>query len=257
MASTSFAGTLGDVHSGLRGEIGGRARLAPRDQVTTTSTIAPSTTTTIPACHRNLASETAVPANASQLVTVETSRRGVSFGTLTAWQRVGTCWSVARGPFFAVLAYRGVNPHKHEGDNTTPAGSFGLETTMFGTAPNPGVRYRYHRLVCGDWWVAESRSRDYNLFEHVPCGVNPPFNTGSSEALWTATRTYQSFAVLTYNTARTPGRGSAIFLHASNGAPTTGCVSTKLAHLDAILRWLDPADHPRIVIGLPGTITTY
>src|SRR5437763_15204075 len=28
----------------------------------------------------------------------------------------------------------------------------------------------YHRIVCGDWWVEDSRSPWYNRFHHVPCG---------------------------------------------------------------------------------------
>jgi L,D-peptidoglycan transpeptidase YkuD (ErfK/YbiS/YcfS/YnhG family) len=35
---------------------------------------------------------------------------------------------------------------------------------MYGVAPNPGVRYRYHRIVCGDWWVEDARSPHYNRF---------------------------------------------------------------------------------------------
>ena len=40
-----------------------------------------------------------------------------------------------------------------------------------------------------------------------------------------------------------------MFLHADTGSPTNGCVSLPRARLDTVLRWLDPAQHPRIVIG--------
>ena len=46
------------------------------------------------------------------------------------------------------------------------------------------------------------------------------------------------------------GRGSAIFLHDDTGRPTNGCVSLPPAELDLVLRWLDPAQGPQIVIGV-------
>ena len=55
------------------------------------------------------------------------------------------------------------------------------------------------------------------------------------------TPVYDYGAVIAYNTARTPGLGSAIFLHVSTGAPTAGCVSLPVERLLEVLRWLDPA----------------
>ena len=56
--------------------------------------------------------------------------------------------------------------------------------------------------------------------------------------------------MIAYNTARTPGLGSAIFLHVSTGGPTAGCVSLPAGQLVEVLRWLDPARRPRIVVGV-------
>jgi L,D-peptidoglycan transpeptidase YkuD (ErfK/YbiS/YcfS/YnhG family) len=51
-----------------------------------------------------------------------------------------------------------------------------------------------------------------------------------------------------------PGAGSAIFLHVSTGGATAGCVSLPSASLLAVLRWLDPAQQPRIVMGTEGDV---
>jgi L,D-peptidoglycan transpeptidase YkuD (ErfK/YbiS/YcfS/YnhG family) len=59
---------------------------------------------------------------------------------------------------------------------------------------------------------------------------------------------YDYAAVIAYNTARVPGRGSAIFLHVGTGGPTAGCVSLPEAELIKVLRWLRPADDPAITI---------
>jgi L,D-peptidoglycan transpeptidase YkuD (ErfK/YbiS/YcfS/YnhG family) len=42
---------------------------------------------------------------------------------------------------------------------------------------------------------------------------------------------YDYGAVIAYNTARTPGRGSAIFLHINIGTPTAGCVTLPVGEL--------------------------
>ena len=55
-------------------------------------------------------------------------------------------------------------------------------------------------------------------------------------------------AVIGYNTARTPGRGSAIFLHVGTGGATAGCVSLPRSELLKVLRWLRPGEQPQISI---------
>ena len=61
---------------------------------------------------------------------------------------------------------------------------------------------------------------------------------------------YNYAVVIDYNRAPVvQGAGSAFFLHVTVGAPTPGCVSIDEADLVALLRWLTPAGHPRILIG--------
>ncbi len=170
------------------------------------------------------------------------------------WQRRGGCWSASGGPWRAYLGFAGLSADHHEGDGTTPEGAFTIGAVMYGVAPDPGVRYRYHRLVCGDWWDEDPSSADYNRFEHVPCGAQPPFG-GSSEALWRSTVAYAHFALIDYNVdPAIPGRGSAIFIHADLGHATNGCVSLPLAQLVTLLRWLRPGLDPLVVIGTTATI---
>jgi L,D-peptidoglycan transpeptidase YkuD (ErfK/YbiS/YcfS/YnhG family) len=44
------------------------------------------------------------------------------------------------------------------------------------------------------------------------------------------------------------GRGSAIFLHVNGKGSTAGCVSVSQPNMISLLRWLDPRQHPRIVM---------
>jgi len=160
-------------------------------------------------------------------------------------------------PAPARLGANGFSDHHVEGDPTTPTGSYGIGPTMYGNAPNPGVEYAYHALVCGDWWDEDPASPAYNNFQHVPCGQTPPFG-GDSEALWEETTAYPSFAVIEYNSSPVvPGAGSAIFIHADTGGPTAGCVSLPLPDLDTLLRWLQPAASPLVVMGPDSEIDRF
>jgi L,D-peptidoglycan transpeptidase YkuD (ErfK/YbiS/YcfS/YnhG family) len=206
------------------------------------------------ACPATLANQLASTGSATQLVTVASVRRSSVTGMLRAWEKRDECWYPVAGPWPAWLGQRGISERKREGDRTTPSGAFGFQPVMYGLGPNPGVRYRYHRVVCGDWWVEDSRSPYYNRFRHVRCGSRPPFRI-TSEDMSRSPTAYRHLAVIDYNTNPViPGRGSGIFLHVSHNNPTLGCVSLPLPRLLTILRWLRPAKEPMIVIGTRATI---
>jgi L,D-peptidoglycan transpeptidase YkuD (ErfK/YbiS/YcfS/YnhG family) len=176
---------------------------------------------------------------------------------LELWRRENGCWVAAGGPWSAYLGFAGISDHHHEGDGTTPAGAFAIGPVVYGVSPDPGVRYRYHRLVCGDWWDEDSSSATYNSFQHVPCGERPPFG-GSSEALWESARAYAHFVFVEYNASpAVPGLGSAIFIHDDLGRPTNGCVTLPPSELLTLLRWLRPSLHPLVVIGTGAEIARF
>lgn len=194
------------------------------------------------------------PASAQQLITVEASRLKTTAASVRLWRREGRCWTPVAGPWSARIGWNGLSGNRREGDGTTPTGVFTIGRMMYGNAPNPGVRYRYRRLVCGDWWNEDPRSPTYNTFQHVRCGTRPPFRT-TTPGLWQEKRAYAHFAVIEFNTRPVvPGRGSGIFLHAKTGSSTNGCVSLRLSRLTRVLRWLDPAKRPRIAIGTSASL---
>jgi len=187
--------------------------------------------------------------SATQLITVVASSRASTQGRLRLWVKRGGCWHTSAGPWWAWLGGNGTSPAKREGDRRTPSGIFGFLPTMYGLSASPGVRYRYHRIVCGDWWVEDPASPYYNRFRHVRCGSTPPFRT-TSEDMSRSPTAYRHLAVIAYNTSPVvPGRGSGIFLHVSTRRPTLGCVSLPRPQLVATLRWLRPAAAPLIAIG--------
>ncbi len=167
---------------------------------------------------------------------------GATTATLTAWQRgPAGAWEAVHGPWPAQVGYAGFAPpgDKREGDGRTPTGTFGFDFS-FGIEPDPGVALPYRRLTGPSIvWDDVPASPTYNLW--VDGGVGEPMHVSP---------VYDYGAVIAYNAERTPGLGSAIFLHVSTGRPTAGCVSLPVDRLLAVLRWLDPARAPVIVMGV-------
>jgi L,D-peptidoglycan transpeptidase YkuD (ErfK/YbiS/YcfS/YnhG family) len=195
---------------------------------------------------------TPLPADSTQLITVEAARRKATFASLRTWRRLEGCWLPVAGPYSARVGRKGLRLNRREGDGTTPIGMFSIGRRMFGNAPNPGVKFLYTRLRCGDWWVEDPASPAYNTFQRIGCGRRPPFKVTTPD-MSKDTRAYAYLAVVEFNMNPVfPGRGSGIFLHVQTGSPTNGCVSLPRGQLLRVLRWLTPAASPRIVVGTKG-----
>jgi L,D-peptidoglycan transpeptidase YkuD (ErfK/YbiS/YcfS/YnhG family) len=180
---------------------------------------------------------------------VTAPRYGATTATLTAYERTGEGWRRAFGPWTSNVGTKGIAPpgEKREGDGRTPSGVYGFDF-FFGVAADPGVKFPYRRITSRSIvWDDDPASPLYNTWvdlDRQQAGADP-------EPMYT-TPAYDHGAVIAYNAARTPGLGSAIFLHVSTGGPTAGCVSLPAPQLIEVLRWLDPTHDPRIVIGAAG-----
>jgi L,D-peptidoglycan transpeptidase YkuD (ErfK/YbiS/YcfS/YnhG family) len=193
---------------------------------------------------------TPVPADplaGHQLITVTTPGYGDTYATFTGYQRTGRRWQRVLGPWTARIGRNGfAQPgQKREGDGRTPSGTFGFGF-FFGVLRNPGVRFRYRQSGPYDYWDDDPASPRYNEWvdaQHASPGLNPePMDVSA----------YDYGAVIGYNTARTPGLGSAIFLHQNIGIATAGCITLPTGELLTVLRWLDPARSPQIRMGVAG-----
>jgi L,D-peptidoglycan transpeptidase YkuD (ErfK/YbiS/YcfS/YnhG family) len=180
-------------------------------------------------------------AHCPQVVHVSAASARTTYAVVT----LTSCGKTVAGPWRARVGRSGLSADHREGDGTTPLGTFRIGPIVYGLDPDPGLRFRYHRLTCGDWWDEDPSSPTYNEFRHLACGTKPPFG-GASEPLWRATVAYRLFAVLEFNVARVPGRGSAMFLHVDTGHATNGCVSLPQPQLVRVLRWLRPGTTIRI-----------
>ena len=190
--------------------------------------------------------------NAGQVIAVSASGYGATTATFTAYQRTTTGWQQVFGPWTAHIGRNGFAPagQKREGDGRTPSGSYGF-SFLFGVDANPGVQFPF-RAIPGSWivWDDDPASANYNEWIDTrtqSAGANPePMHVSA----------YAYGAVIDYNASRTPGLGSAIFMHVSSGSSTAGCVSLPTSELVSVLRWLQPSRAPRIIMGTAAAITS-
>jgi L,D-peptidoglycan transpeptidase YkuD (ErfK/YbiS/YcfS/YnhG family) len=189
--------------------------------------------------------------DATQVVSVIASGYGTTYATVTAYQKSSTGWHVVFGPWSARIGRNGFAPpgQKREGDGRTPTGSYGF-SFFFGVDAAPsGLHYQWRHAATYDVWDDDSSSARYNEWVDTRYA-----NAGASPEPMDQTPAYDAAAVIAYNTARTPGLGSAIFFHVSHGSPTAGCVSVPYADVVAMLRWLDPRRSPRIIMGTRSAV---
>ena len=190
-------------------------------------------------------------ADARQIVTVTNRSWTSAYATLQAFEkRSDGTWRSVFGPWTARVGRNGFGSPKREGDGQTPVGSYHL-TGMFGVNASPGTRFGWLRVDRSDVWVDDSYSGYYNLHRRLPANGR----WRSAESMYQP-GAYSYAGVIAYNPLRRPGLGSAIFLHVTTNSATAGCVSLPASQLVPILRWLDPAKAPRIVMG-PESYITY
>ena len=186
---------------------------------------------------------------ATQVITVVASSTTAATAALQPWQRRGNGW-VRMGPeVTAHVAEDGLTAAPHEFEPATPLGSYSL-TQAFGKLADPGTKLPYFQATSADWWISQPGPL-YNT--HQFCTVGCAFTQADPNARLTAQiRAYNYAVVIDYN--RFPvvqDAGSAYFLHVTTaGKPTKGCISMPQPALISILQWLDPKDHPRILIGI-------
>lgn len=152
-------------------------------------------------------------------LTLHTKRNGIWTETLSCSARVGK---------------NGITSNKREGDGKTPTGiySFGQ---AFGVAGNPGTSRGWLQVNNNHYWVDDVNSPYYNkLVDASQTGIQ----WSSAEHLIGYPTAYKYAIAVNYNTACTPGAGSAIFLHCSTGGSTAGCISVSQSNMIRILQSL-------------------
>jgi L,D-peptidoglycan transpeptidase YkuD (ErfK/YbiS/YcfS/YnhG family) len=214
--------------------------------------------------------------NAGQLVVVTGVSLTSTYATLRTYQKnTDGTWSARFAAMPARIGYHGwvTGSKRVQGTGTTPAGTYTL-TEGFGLQANPGAKLPYRHADGNDYWVGDNRDAEtYNMVQ-PSASAKRTWRTSEAERLSAYPTQYAYAVVIDYNrpdprylrwrpdlgehvTSRPANvkLGSAIFLHVSGAGSTAGCVSIARASLVSVLTWLDPAQHPRIVMAPLDQIT--
>ncbi|GAA2965485.1 MULTISPECIES: hypothetical protein [Streptomyces] len=145
-----------------------------------------------------------------------------------------TGWRPTAGPWAAHNGMKGWTEHHLADDLRSPVGVFGL-TDAGGRLPDPGALLPYDEeprfAVSGEGFLGEPLD---GSFDYV-VAIN--YNRVSGVSPLDRTRPLGA------------ERGGGIWLHVDHGGPTQGCVSLPEDRMRELLRTLDPARHPVIVMG--------
>ena len=194
------------------------------------ATVAPARTTTPPR-PAPLPPSGDVPSGVTSRQVILVDAHG-SGATIRACKRSGSRYRLALGPYSGHVGINGVSSAKREGDLHTPTGVFPMRNG-FRVNGNPGLGAgSWLRVDARDVWVDDPRSSLYNTHQRSPADGR----WLSAERLLLSPA-YNYAQVIGYNQGRTPGRGSAIFMHVDQGRGTAGCVSLPTSALLSVMRW--------------------
>ncbi|MES9523495.1 L,D-transpeptidase family protein [Streptomyces capoamus] len=172
-----------------------------------------------------------IPAGSRQVVAVYGERRDSAVSRVVLYTRQGAHWRTV-GAWPAHNGRRGWTAHHHEGDQRSPSGVFTL-TDAGGVLADPGTRLPYDQARAyappAEWDEAHQHDFDYVIaIDYNRVKGTPPRD---------ATRPWGT------------DRGGGIWLHMDHGSGTSACVSVSRKAMEVLLRTLDPAGRPVVVMG--------
>ncbi|MFC8450290.1 L,D-transpeptidase family protein [Kitasatospora sp. NPDC057223] len=180
-----------------------------------------------------------IPATTNQVVLASGKGRDANETTVTVWSRTPDGRWLAGEAWAGHNAYKGWTTDHNEGDLRSPIGVFTL-TDAGGRDADPGSRLPYDKdpnfVVSGKGFAGEplAGSFDYVVainYNRVP--GNSPLDGRRPDG---------------------GSKGGGIWIHVDHGGPTHGCVSVPEDKMAALIRLLDPAANPVIVMGDAATL---
>lgn len=188
-----------------------------------------SDTRRIPKVGERLAAQ--IPRTSRQVVAVYGEDEDSEDATVVLYTKRGDLWHRDRS-WSAHNGRRGWTTHHREGDKRSPIGVFTLSDAG-GVLPAPGSRLPYHHsaaFAAPHYWPKSH----WHDFDYV---IAIDYNRLKGTSPLEPTRPQGA------------RKGGSIWLHLDHGSGTSGCVSLPKAGMAHLLRTLDPAYHPVVVMG--------
>ncbi|MEU4092257.1 L,D-transpeptidase family protein [Streptomyces sp. NPDC026673] len=172
-----------------------------------------------------------IPAGSRQVVAVYGDGVRSADATIVLYTRNGDLWKRERS-WSGHNGKRGWTTDHQEGDRKSPVGVFTLSDAG-GVLADPGSGLPYHRspaFAAPRSW-AKSHWHDFDLVIAID------YNRVKGTSPLDPTR------------PQGQSKGGGIWLHMDHGSGTSACVSQSKADMEYLLRTLDPALHPVVVMG--------
>lgn len=172
-----------------------------------------------------------IPAESRQVVAVYGKGRDDADATVVLYTKSGSTWKKTRS-WEGHNGKKGWTTDHREGDKRSPVGVFTLSDAG-GVRADPGSKLPYSRSAAFQaphYW-AESHWHD---FDYV---IAIDYNRVKGTSPIDPTR------------PEGQSKGGSIWLHMDHGSGTSACVSLSKSGMEYLLRTLDPAQHPVIVMG--------
>ena len=145
----------------------------------------------------------------------------------------------------AYIGENGMTEDKKEGDKKTPIGTF-----YFGIAfgydkdINIDESIKFVKINENLYWVDDINSKNYNKLVDIS---NTKKDFLTAEHLIDYKKEYEYGIEIKTNPDNIQGKGSAIFLHCSNGKMTKGCLAIDKKYLKEILSIIDKSAVIKII----------
>ena len=129
----------------------------------------------------------------------------------------------------------GINSNKKEGDYSTPKGLFSLRKLYFRKDRVGIPECKINKMIIKRdmGWCDDPKDKKYN--EEIK--IN---SKNLNENLHRKDHKYDYIILMSHNEKKTPGKGSAIFIHLTdNYEPTAGCIALKKKDFEILLKLID------------------
>jgi L,D-peptidoglycan transpeptidase YkuD (ErfK/YbiS/YcfS/YnhG family) len=173
-----------------------------------------------------------IPESSRQVIAVYGKGPNSAKSTAVLWIRHGDTWSRTRS-WAAHNGKRGWTTDHHEGDKRSPVGVFTLSDAG-GVLPDPGkggLPYSRSAAFAAPHYWPKTHWHD---FDYV---IAIDYNRVKGTSPLDPTR------------PQGRSKGGSIWLHMDHGSGTSGCVSLPKSAMRRLLRALDPARRPVVVMG--------
>lgn len=195
-----------------------------------------------------------VPEGTLQVIVVTTDQWSENKAQVAAFERGadGQPWRQVGGNYSARIGQNGFTDGPSTRTDVTPSGHFGL-VSSFGASENPGTTIPYRDVDELDCWITDRGLEEFFDRWVAAAGCDAG---GFGDALLDPGGPLDLAIVTDHNAIEDPTLARRVFLRCYDYSPgraplpTSGDVSMRREDVLHLMKWLDPAKAPRVVLGV-------